>query len=474
MIKIAVNNCITVVLVGVVLSIMASGCGQQVAPTGGPRDSIPPKLITSIPAYKSVEFKGNKITLLFDEYVTLENPFEKLVYAPTPKNNPTAESKLKSVTIKIKDTLEENTTYRIDFGNALKDINENNALEDFSFTFSTGKYIDSAYLAGKVYMAADGKTDSTLIVMLHRNFDDSAVAKEKPRYYAPLKGDGSFYFGNLKPGKYNVFALKDADGGKKYDQASEMIAFHSSPVDIGTDTSLTLYAFEPEDDKPKSKNTPSLPKTTAKKRNPEDTRLRLANNLDGGRQDLLNPLILKSEFPLKDLDTSKVYLTDKEYNRLDGFSLQTDSTGKNLIVRYEWKENTGYALIQQKGYVSDSIGNTFARTDSLRFGSKKNMDYGSMDIRIENLDTTQHPILFLQKDNVVAYRQTLTSNRFTIKLFPPGEYEIRVLMDTNNNGKWDTGNYWKKLQPEKVVSRKQRLQIRANWDNELKLDMKAF
>lgn len=474
MIKIAVNNCFTVVLLGVVLSIMASGCGQQVAPTGGPRDSIPPKLVSSLPAYKSVEFKGNKIILLFDEYVTLENPFEKLVYSPTPKNNPTAESKLKTVTFKIKDTLEENTTYRIDFGNALKDINESNALEDFSFTFSTGKFIDSAYLTGKVYMAADGKTDSTLIVMLHRNFDDSAVAKEKPRYYTPLKGDGSFYFGNLKPGKYNVFALKDADGGKKYDQASELIAFYSSPINIGTDTLLTLYAFEQEDDKPKTKNTPSLPKTTAKKRNPEDTRLRLANNLEGGRQDLLNPLILKSEFPLKDLDTSKIYLTDKEFNRLDGFSLQTDSTGKNLIISYEWKESTGYALIQQKGFVSDSIGNTFSRTDSLKFGTKKNMDYGSMDIRIENLDTTKHPILFLQKDNVVAYRQTLTSNRFTIKLFPPGEYEIRVLMDANNNGKWDTGNYWKKLQPERVISRKQRLQIRANWDNELKLDMKEF
>jgi hypothetical protein len=68
----------------------------------------------------------------------------------------------------------------------------------------------------------------------------------------------------------------------------------------------------------------------------------------------------------------------------------------------------------------------------------------------------------------------LQNNRYTIKLFPPGEYEIRVLMDTNGNGKWDTGNYWKKLQPEKVITRKQRMQIRANWDNELKLNMKAF
>ena len=68
----------------------------------------------------------------------------------------------------------------------------NNVLEDFSFTFSTGKYIDSAFLTGKVFIAQDGKTDSTMIVLLHRNLDDSAVAKEKPRYYVPLKGDGSF------------------------------------------------------------------------------------------------------------------------------------------------------------------------------------------------------------------------------------------------------------------------------------------
>lgn len=474
MMKITLHTNFSFAFVGLAFILLTSGCGQQVAPTGGPRDSIPPKLVSSLPEYRALEFKENKIILLFDEYVTLENPFEKLVYAPTPKNNPTAESKLKTVTIKIKDTLEENTTYRIDFGDALKDINENNILKDFSFTFSTGKYIDSAYLSGKVYLAADGKTDSTLIVMLHRNFDDSAVAKEKPRYYSPLKGDGSFYFGNLKPGKYNVFALKDADGGKKYDQVSELIAFHDSPIEIGKDTALTLYAFEEEDTKPKSKNSPSLPRTTPKKRNPEDTRLRLANSLEAGRQDLLSPLLLKAEFPLKDLDTSKVVLTDKEFNRLDGYKIETDSTGKNLIIRYDWKENTGYALIQQKGFVSDSIGNTISRTDSLKFGTKKNTDYGSMDIRIENLDTAQHPILYLQRDNVVAYRQQLNANRFAIKLFPPGEYEIRILLDNNNNGRWDTGNYWKKVQPERVITRKQKLQIRANWDNELKLDMKVL
>ncbi|MEN9950321.1 MAG: hypothetical protein RLY85_1073 [Bacteroidota bacterium] len=455
-------------------SILSSGCGQQVAPTGGPKDSLPPKLMAASPAYKSLEFKGNKIVLLFDEYVTLESPFEKLIYSPTPKYNPTAESKLKTITIKIKDTLEENTTYRIDFGNALKDINENNVLQDFSFTFSTGKYIDSAYLTGKVFLAEDGKTDSTLIAVLHRNFDDSAVAKEKPRYYAPLKGDGSFYFGNLKPGRYNIFALKDADGGKKYDQSSEMIAFLNNSIEIGKDTAVTLYAFEEERTKSKSGNTPSQPRSTAKKRNPEDTRLRLANNLEAGRQDLLLPFILKSEFPLKGTDTSKLLLADKDYNRVKNYSVELDTTGKNIVIRNAWTENTSYALILQKGFASDTIGNTYMRTDTLKFGSKKIADYGSLDIKLENLDTLQHPILLLYKDNIVAYRQVLKDPRYTVKLFVPGEYEVKLLFDTNNNGSWDTGNYWKKLQPERVVARKQRMQIRANWDNELKLDLKAF
>ncbi len=453
---------------------LSTGCGQQVAPTGGPKDSLPPKLIAASPVYKALEFKGNKITLLFDEYVTLESPFEKLIYSPTPKYNPTAESKLKAITIKIKDTLEENTTYRIDFGNALKDINENNVLQDFSFTFSTGKYIDSAYLTGKVFLAEDGKTDSTLIAVLHRNFDDSAVANEKPRYYAPLKGDGSFYFGNLKPGRYNVFALKDADGGKKYDQSSEMIAFLNNSIEIGKDTAVTLYAFEEEKTKSKSGNTPSLPRSTAKKRNAEDTRLRLANNLEAGRQDLLLPFILKSEFPLKGTDTSKLLLADKDFKRVKNYSVELDTSGKNIIIKHDWTENSSYALILQKGFASDSIGNTYLRTDTLKFGSKKIADYGSLDIKLENLDTLQHPILLLLKDNAVSYRQVLKNPRYTIKLFTPGEYEIRLLFDTNNNGKWDTGNYWKKLQPERVVTRKQRMQIRANWDNELKLDLQAF
>ncbi|MEY4868379.1 MAG: hypothetical protein RIT36_1278, partial [Bacteroidota bacterium] len=316
----------------ILIAVAISSCGQQVPPTGGARDSIPPKLVAALPEYGAKNFKGNKITLVFDEYITLENPYEKLTYSPIPKSNPNAEGKLKTITIKLKDTLEENTTYRIDFGEAIKDINENNILKDFSYSFSTGPYLDSAFFTGKVIIAATGKVDSTMIAVLHRNQDDSAVAKEKPRYYTRLKGDGSFIFSNLQPGRYNLFAIKDADGGKKYDQSSELIAFMNSPINIGTDTSTVLYAFEEEQEaKPAPKST-AKPAATNKKG--EDKRLKLSNNLEGGRQDLLSTLILTTEHPLKKLDSSKIRFTDKDFKAITGFTLDKDSTGKQLVIQH--------------------------------------------------------------------------------------------------------------------------------------------
>lgn len=454
----------------IILAALLSSCGQQVPPTGGPRDSIPPKLVAALPEYGAKNFKGNKITLVFDEYITLENPYEKLTYSPTPKINPNAEGKLKTITVKLKDTLEENTTYSIDFGEAIKDINENNILKNFSYTFSTGAYIDSAYLTGKVIIAETGKVDSTMIAVLHQQMDDSAVAKQKPRYYTRLKGDGSFIFRNLRPGQYNVFAIKDADGGKKYDQSSELIAFLNSPINIGTDTSTLLYAFEEEQEvKPATKST-AKPAATNKKG--EDKRLKFSNNLEGGRQDLLSTLILTTEHPMKELDSSKIRFTDKDFKAITGFTLNKDSTGKQLIIKYPWTENTAYNLILEKDFAQDTMDNKFIKTDTIGFTSKKESDYGSIDVKIVNIDSNLHPILLLLRDNKVFLQQPAKQEKYKIKLFNPGEYQISILFDLNNNGKWDTGNYWKKRQPEKVVARKQTLQIRANWDNELRIDLK--
>lgn len=456
---------IVILIAGILLF---SSCGQQIPPTGGPRDSIPPKLVNALPIQSAVNFKGNRIVLTFDEYINLDNPFEKLVFSPTPKKSPEAIGKLKNVTIKIKDTLEENTTYSIDFTESIRDINENNILKDFTYTFSTGSYIDTGFIVGRVLIAETGKIDSTLIAVLQQNMDDSAVAKETPRYYTKLKGDGSFTFKYIKPGKFNLFALKDADGMKKYDQPSEMIAFLNRPIIIGIDTAFTMYAFEEEREiLPKPK--PTAPKTDGKK--VEDKRLRLTNTLDGNKQDLLTNLTLVSQHPLKKYDTSKIRLTNQDFKPIVNYKIEQDTTGKQLTFVTKWTENTEYNLIIEKDFATDTLDRKIIKTDTLSFTTKKESEYGSLDIKLEKIDSTLNPIIFLKKESKLFLKQKLEQKRYRIKMIEPGEYSIEILYDLNNNGKWDTGDYWKKRQPERLIPRKQTLIIRPNWDNELSIDL---
>ena len=452
---------------------LLTGCGQQIPPTGGPRDTLPPKLITAIPAYGAKNFKSDRIVLVFDEFISLDKPFEKLIYSPTPKINPLAEGKLKTVTIKLKDTLEENTTYSIDFGNALRDVNENNPLNNFYYTFSTGDYIDSGFLTGQIFLAETGKTDSTMIAVLHNKMEDSAVAKEKPRYYTKLNRDGSFVFRNLRPGRYNIFGLKDVDGGKKYDQSSELIAFADSSIEVGVDTAVVLYAFEELNEKPIIVKPPKA-KSTEENKKAEIKRLKFSTSLEGNKQDLLSPLVISSEHPLKEFDSTKIRLTDNDFVPIPGIKVEQDSTMKKLTINHSWPENTSFKLILEKDLATDTLDNKYVKTDTLSFSSKKESEYGSIDIRIDEIDTSNHPILLLIKENKIFLKQKIQLPRYQIKLFNPGEYQMSVLYDENNNGTWDTGNYWKKLQPEKVISRKQPFLIKANWDNEVRIAPKDF
>jgi uncharacterized protein (DUF2141 family) len=454
-------------LISIIIAVIIFGCGQQVPPTGGPKDTLPPKLIMALPDYKSTQFKSDKIILTFDEYVSLDNPFEKVNFSPVPKYNPVVESKLKTVTVKIKDTLEENTTYRIDFGESVRDINENNVLRNLNYTFSTGNYIDSAYLTGKVIIAETGKIDSTIIVVMHRNLDDSAVAKEKPRYFSRLKGDGSFIFSNLKPGKYNLFAIKDNDGGKKYDQVSELIGFLTKPVEIGKDTITALYVFEQFHEV----SPPKKPTATTPSKKDEDKRLRLNNNLDANKQDILVDFTLSSMQPLKTFDSGKIRLYDKSFKTVQPLNISRDSTNKKIILSHKWIEGADYNLVIEKDVATDTLDNKYMKTDTISFSAKRASDYGSIKIKIDNLDTSLNSVLMLKKDNNVYFQQRLIQKNYNIPLILPGDYEISILFDANKNGKWDTGDYWKKLQPEIVVVRKETFNVRPNWENELTIDI---
>lgn len=450
---------------------LISSCANIIPPVGGDKDTLPPRLIKGSPAPRTTAFKGDRIVLQFDEYVELQNSFENVVVSPSQEKAPSIDSKLRTVTIKLKDTLEPNTTYSIQFGNAIKDVNEGNVLKGFSYVFSTGNAIDSLSLEGEVTIAETGKVDSTLIVVLYNKLDDSAVAKLKPRYLTHLDGKGHFRFENLPHGTYNVFALKD-EGFKRYNSNRIMFAFADAPIKLGTDNApVMLSAFVGEKDTVKKQATRPFMAPTASKENKEDKRLRFSTDLQNGQQDLLKELHLDFQRPLKEWDSSKFMLMDTSYNTVKGFSITLDTSRKRLSLSYPWKEEQLFKLLILKGAATDTIGNSIQRNDTISIRTRQTSSYGSIMVRFSGLDLKKNPVLQWIAGDAIISSHPLTSPEWSAKLFEPGTYDIRILYDMNKNGKWDTGDYWKKLQPEKVVGVDKHFNVRANWDNEFNIEL---
>ena len=439
-------------------SILGIGCAQIGAPMGGPRDSIPPKLLNANPPNGAINFKGNRITLTYDEYVQILKLQDNLLINPTPKIIPNVDSKLKTVSIKIRDTLQPNTTYRFDFGNAIADYTEGNPVKNFSFIFSTGSYIDSLQFTGKVQLAETGKTDSTLLIFLYKDLDDSAVLKTKPTYITRLDSSGNFTFHNLPGGIYNVYALKDESGQKIYNNNDELFAFSDSNIKVNDSTKpVNLFAYQEEKPKPKTSST-SIASSEKK--------LKYTTSIVNSRQDLLTPLTIDFNRKLKNFDSLKIQLTDTLLNPYNSATVSIDTTGKKITIANKWIDNTDYRLIIRKDFATDTLGVALLKSDTIHFKTKREGDYGAITINFKNLEKFKNPVLQFVSNNEVVNSYPLTSAKWSVKLFNPGDYEIRILEDVNKNGIWDHGNYHLKLQPEKVFAIKQKINIRQDWDNE--------
>ena len=454
------------------MSVMSSGCAQIGMPTGGTKDTLAPLLERASPAEKNTNFKGNRITLNFDEYVEIQETQKNVLVSPLPKNNPDIRSNLKTISVRIKDTLQPNTTYSINFGDAIKDVNEGNIFKNFTYVFSTGSVIDSMKFSGKVFMAETGKADSTMIVLLYKNATDSSVTKTKPNYIAKVKSDGTFDFNYLPGGTFKVYALTDGDGNKYYNSKTETFAFAEGNKDIiisDTTAPITLYASALE--KPKPVSTAAPTKNTATIKAKGEKKLTVSSTLVQGKQDLTTPLQLNFSNPVATVNEQKIFFTDTNYRRLPSAKISFDSTRKSIIFDEKWVPETDYRLVIDTSAVIDSLGNQLAKNDTLKFSSKKTEDYGKVLLRFTNLDLAKHPVLQIFEADNIKFSYSLTGTEWSNALFPPGEYSLRILYDDNRNGKWDPGNYSIKLQPEKVIALPAKLSVRANWDNEREIKL---
>ena len=251
---------IIIIILAAVTCFLLAGCAKIATPTGGPKDTYPPKIVKMVPENQSVRFNEQHIQFYFDEYVTLNNPNENVLISPPLTTKPDYFIKGKSLIIKFKDTLRANTTYNMVFSNCFKDYREGNPLSLFHYSFSTGDSLDNYMIQGKILSAYSLAPSEDLFVMLYKNNEDSLPLTTLPDYVTKTQKDGSFRFQNINAGDYKVFALKDINSDLKYNLPNEEIAFLTevvssfpAPSDSISDSlrallpMLTLYSFVSED-----------------------------------------------------------------------------------------------------------------------------------------------------------------------------------------------------------------------------------
>ena len=205
-------------------------CASMGRPDGGPFDETPPRFIGSTPAAGAVNTKKSKIVLDFDEFIKLEKASEKVVVSPPQLQQPEIKPGGKRITVNLLDSLKPNTTYTIDFSDAIVDNNEGNPLGNFAFTFSTGASIDTMEVSGTLLEASDLEPIKGMLVGLHSNLNDSAFTKLPFDRVARTDSRGHFTIRGIAPGKYRIFGLMDAVQNFFYNQKGEAVAFNDSLI----------------------------------------------------------------------------------------------------------------------------------------------------------------------------------------------------------------------------------------------------
>lgn len=233
-------------------------CAKIGSPSGGNYDRTPPKLLEANPKHNSTNYKGNEFEIKFDEYIVLANTSEEIIISPPLKNKPTIKSNLKTLSVSWTDTLSDNTTYIFDFGSSIVDYTEGNKLDKFSYSFSTGPYIDTNEYKGRLIEAYSQKPVSNKYVMLYKSEDSSIVSKQKPNYITRTDSNGNYHFRNIAKEKYLILALDDKNQNLLYDLSTEPIAFSNEMIEatiyskdsiknLQSNKTNILYYFEPKD-----------------------------------------------------------------------------------------------------------------------------------------------------------------------------------------------------------------------------------
>lgn len=221
---------------------LVAACARMGNPDGGWYDETPPRVVGASPTEKATGVKTRKLHIRFNEFIKIENATENVVVSPPQLESPDIKAGGKSIDIELKDSLKANTTYTVDFSDAITDNNEGNPLGNYTYSFSTGEHIDTMEVSGWVLAAENLEPVKGILVGLYANLADSAFRTQPMLRVAKTDGRGHFVIRGIAPGKYRVYALQDVDGDYHLTQKGEQMAFNrevivpSSKPDVRQDT----------------------------------------------------------------------------------------------------------------------------------------------------------------------------------------------------------------------------------------------
>ncbi len=500
-------------------------CAQITPLTGGEKDITPPQVLKTVPLNNSVNIHPQKIYIQFDEFIKLNNINKSFLSSPALLYSPKFKLKGKTLMIELSDTLLPNTTYTFSFGKSITDITEGNAIENFQYVFSTGKYLDSLQFSGNVYDAYTLKPDKKIYVLLYASLTDTFY-NTRPAYVGLTDASGNFTIQHIKPGTYRVAALKDINNNYRYDLPTEKTGFLSTPVSLDSNISnISLRTYTTEECLPKIKSVRQLPNgaffiepehiqkndfllTALFPQNAGLTAYTIGDSIlftisgvapgdsisvslsgeqlhdtisftyalpsDSGIHIRLiksNAILPNTRFAFTStlpfsVDTTKVQLFNDSLP-LAFSSVQTQanhwvfSTLVNSVEKYQLR------------FLPGAVINTYGKTnaDTLLYAIKVQSpdNFGKLTVRITP-GFQEDYFVVLQNTKGKEIRRTSTRSQSSTCVFehlPPGDYSLFCIIDNNRNNIWDCGDIQHNRQPEKVIAFKNNpVKILQNWEQE--------
>ncbi len=478
------------------------GCANIVPPSGGEKDTFPPNLISAKPENKSVFFNSTNITLKFDEYIQLKNS-NLIQISPDCGEKLSISQRGKQIEIALNCSLEKNTTYSINFGNSIIDLNEGNELTNFKYIFSTGSALDSLKVEGEVHQLYHDNDNQGVLIALYKD-----TISDNPYYYTFSEPNGQFEIENIKKNNYILYAFLDENGSMNYDKGE----LNSFPCPINHfDTIIHLGLFynntnnQIEDVQNNCRNSISFQHNVSQDSirvlnsdgwwnvnpessifwfndNPSSIKYELDGhvdsieiyNTDSTKMDLkisssideiskLHSVEIISNTPIKNIKENLFNWQDRDsalkpiIKNLFTISLPIDFSFKNNIEK----------LILHDGAISDVFG---FKNDSTNFKFDFNSSqYGKLIIHNSSPKRVDdNYVLELFQKNEIIYKQAI-SDSLIVNFIKPGTYSIRLFNDLNNDFFWTTGNVNKKILPEPIYIYPETIEIKSNWELDVEI-----